>query len=188
MSWLEVKVQGLKAEEIPQLVELDQRCLGGIWSLQGYERELTSENSHFVVLKEAIKDKIIGYGCLWAVMEEAHITLLVVDLDYQGKGLGKLLLYNLLKKAGDLKLERATLEVREKNELALGLYQKFGFKIAGKRRNYYHKTGEDALILWYGDIAKPKFAQDLAQWEKAVNESLGANQLCLPTTESQKSS
>lgn len=187
MSWLEVKVEGLKAEEIPQVVELDERCLGGIWSLQGYEREQKSENSHFVVLKEASQEKIIGYGCFWGILEEAHITLLVVDLDYQGKGLGKLLLYSLLKKAGELKLDRATLEVREKNEVALGLYQKFDFKIAGKRRKYYQKTGEDALILWYGDIAKPKFAQDLANWEKSVNESLRANQLSWTTTESKKS-
>lgn len=186
MSWLELKLEALKLEQIPEILELDKLCLGGIWSREGYERELKSENSHFLVLKRADTNKVIGYGCFWAILEEAHITLLVVDIEHQGKGLGKFLLYSLLEKAAQLKLERATLEVREGNEVAVRVYQQFGFKTAGKRRKYYEKTGEDALILWYGDLGKPKFQTDRQQWHSAINQRLAQNNIEVKKTQSQE--
>jgi predicted house-cleaning NTP pyrophosphatase (Maf/HAM1 superfamily) len=45
------------------------------------------------------------------------------------------------------------------------LYKKFGFKLAGKRKKYYQKTGEDALIFWRNDLAKPSFLEDLNDWQ-----------------------
>ncbi|MFM6357835.1 MAG: ribosomal-protein-alanine N-acetyltransferase RimI, partial [Planktothrix sp.] len=62
------------------------------------------------------------------------------------------------------KLERATLEVKASNQRAINLYQKFGFKEAGRRKGYYPDTGEDALILWRGDLHRPHFPQVLHQW------------------------
>ena len=186
MSWLKVKLEALKLEQIPEIMELDKLCLGGIWSSEGYQRELKSDNSHFLVLKEVDSEKILGYGCFWAILEEAHVTLLAVHPDYQGQGLGKLLLYTLLETAADLKLERATLEVREGNEVAVRLYEKFRFKIAGKRRKYYQKTGEDALILWYGGLGKEKFTLDRQEWQKEIKERLGENKIELRETQSQQ--
>ncbi|MBR8828477.1 MAG: ribosomal protein S18-alanine N-acetyltransferase [Gomphosphaeria aponina SAG 52.96 = DSM 107014] len=165
VSEIKITVKPLTAEQLPQVVALDNLCLGGLWSLEGYQRELASPNSTMLVLSVPTltppKEKIIGLGCLWAILEEAHITILVVHPDYQGQGWGKLLLSSLLQNARERQLERATLEVREGNEVALSLYQKFGFKIAGKRRGYYEKTGEDALILWRGDLAQPTILESL---------------------------
>ena len=45
-----------------------------------------------------------------------------------------------------------TLEVRESNSKAISLYEKFGFKSLGKRKNYYQDNGEDALIMWTNNI------------------------------------
>jgi ribosomal-protein-alanine N-acetyltransferase len=167
-------------EQIPELAELDRRCLGGIWSLDGYQRELNSPNSDLLIITvpsspeddAGLKsEKIIGCGCLWAILEEAHITLLMIDLDYQGQGLGQLLLYTLLEIAAtERKLERATLEVRESNQAALSLYQKFGFEVLGRRKGYYQQTGEDAIILWRGDLHKPEFRSALKNWQHIVSD------------------
>ena len=46
------------------------------------------------------------------------------------------------------KCNSITLEVRESNLPALKLYEKLGFKVAGKRKKYYSDNGEDALIMW----------------------------------------
>lgn len=167
---------------LPQIVELDKTCLGGLWTLEGYQRELESSNSSFFILSIPLpsqtdsytnsQEKLIGCGCFWTILEEAHITLLGIHPDYQGQGLGQLLLYTLLKDAVERKLERATLEVRISNEVALSLYEKFGFKIAGKRKKYYQKTGEDALILWRGDLQKPTFTEDLLLWKEQIDERI----------------
>jgi ribosomal protein S18 acetylase RimI-like enzyme len=73
-------------------------------------------------------------ACFWAILEEAHITLLAIYPDYQRQGLGKLLLYKLLEKAVQRQLERATLEVRVSNQSAIALYEHFGFRVAGERK------------------------------------------------------
>ncbi|MEA5511037.1 ribosomal protein S18-alanine N-acetyltransferase [Crocosphaera sp. UHCC 0190] len=162
-------------EQLGEIVALDNCCLGGLWTIDGYKRELASPNSHFLLLSLGPQKSVIGCGCFWAILEEAHITLLMVHPDYQGQGLGQLLLYGLLRDAVKRQLERATLEVRVSNQAALTLYQKFGFKIAGRRKGYYQQTGEDALILWRGDLHYPQFQQVLSTWEQQISDRLTTN-------------
>ncbi|MGK7931819.1 MAG: ribosomal protein S18-alanine N-acetyltransferase [Microcystaceae cyanobacterium] len=137
----------IEEKHLAPLVQLDQICLGGLWTKEGYQRELDSPHSELLGLFDD-QETLIGFGCFWEILEEAHITILMVHPDYQGQGIGQFLLSSLLNAAIKRQLERATLEVRASNNVALSLYKKFGFKVAGTRKGYYKKTGEDALILW----------------------------------------
>ncbi|MEG4984544.1 ribosomal protein S18-alanine N-acetyltransferase [Microcoleus sp. BR0-C5] len=109
-----------------------------------------------------IPPTLIGIGCLWAILEEAHIIMLAIHPQFQGQGLGQALLLALLKSACDRQLERSTLEVRDSNVAAVYLYKKFGFKEAGRRKRYYEDTGEDALVMWRSGLEKPEFQRYLA--------------------------
>ena len=104
-----------------------------------------------------IPPTLIGIGCLWAILEEAHIIMLAIHPQFQRQGLGQALLLALLKSAHDRQLERSTLEVRDSNLAAVSLYKKFGFKEAGRRKRYYEDTGEDALVMWRSGLEKPEF-------------------------------
>ncbi len=150
MTLEKIKLKPLTEEHLTEIIELDQLCFGGLWSLEGYKREIESPNSTLSIITINInnKEKIIALGCFWAIVEEAHLTILAVHPDFQKQGLGKILLNHLLEEAIKKGLERATLEVSEHNQTALNLYQKFGFTVAGKRKKYYQATGADALILW----------------------------------------
>ncbi len=163
-------------EELPAIVELDQLCLGGIWTIEGYQRELDNPKTGIFQLMlnpdQPKNPNPIGFGCFWSILEEAHITLLMVHPEYRGRGFGNLLLYTLLKAAVKQQLERATLEVKVSNTKAITLYKKFGFKVAGKRKKYYQKTGEDALILWRSDLAKPSFLDILNTWHLQIQTQL----------------
>jgi ribosomal-protein-alanine N-acetyltransferase len=119
-------------------------------------------------------------GCFWAILDEAHITLLGVHPHYQRQGLGQAMLLALMAEAYERGLERATLEVRVSNQSALSLYKKFGFQIAGRRRCYYKDTNEDALILWRGNLQQPEFQSTLATWYKSVSDHLTASEWSLP--------
>lgn len=145
-----INIKPLTEKELDQVVALDNVCLGGLWSLRGYQREIASPNSSLFIMtiNSQSEEQVIGLACFWAVLEEAHITLLAIHPDFQGQGLGKSLLNYLLAEAENKGLKRATLEVAENNLKALSLYQKLGFKEAGRRKKYYQKTGEDALVLW----------------------------------------
>ncbi|MBL1209783.1 ribosomal protein S18-alanine N-acetyltransferase [Geminocystis sp. GBBB08] len=145
-----INIKTLTEKQLDQVLELDKLCFGGLWSLDSYKREIESPNSCLLIItvNSEENEKVIGLGCFWSIVDKAHLTILSIHPDFQRKGLGKLLLGKLLEKAENQGLKRATLEVGEKNYKAIHLYQLFGFKEAGKRKKYYKKTGEDALILW----------------------------------------
>jgi len=177
-----LRLAPLTAEALPAVLDLDQRCFGGLWTWEGYQRELDSPVSDLIGLygyppqpqgtdgasggasgsDTAIT--LLGMGCLWAILEEAHITILAVHPDHRGRGLGKLLLGALLFSAQRRGLEWATLEVRPSNRTALCLYQTMGFKQVGRRRGYYQDSGEDAVILWCKGLQTPEFQQRLQDW------------------------
>ena len=166
----DLKIQSLTTDNLTELLELDKACFDGLWTMQGYLRELESPNSHFLGLFSPFNhSELLGMGCFWSILEEAHITILAVHPQYHGQGLGKALLYSLLRTATDLGLETATLEVRDSNLVAISLYEKFGFKTAGKRRAYYKDNNEDALILWLSELQQPHFLKNLDQWASLMN-------------------
>ena len=150
--------------DLPAVLVLDRLCFGKLWTENGYRRELDSPNSDLWVLEihknQLQASTLVGVGCVWAILSEAHITLLGISPAYQRKGLGKWLLIHLLKSACDRNLTHATLEVRQSNQAAQALYHKFGFKVAGERRNYY-SDGENALVLWRSDLQSLAFTKIL---------------------------
>lgn len=178
-----LKLQPLLETHLKAAVELDQLCLGGIWQLDGYARELASPNSTLISLNlvepSKQQEQIIGLGCVWAILEEAHITILAVHPAYQGKGLGTLLLTALLEDAVGRNLARATLEVNVNNRTAISLYKKFGFKTAGIRPAYYQKTAEDALILWRKGLQLQEFKLALKDQHTKIKEKLTKHNLAL---------
>ena len=176
-------IQNATVQQVPEILALDRLCFGGIWSEEGYKREIDSPNSTILLLflqEDNSEDKLLGIGCLWSIVEEAHITLLGIHPDYHRQGLGQLLLSALLQDAIDRKLERATLEVRTTNYAAIALYKKFGFKVAGRRKNYYPKTGEDAFLLWRSGLDKPEFLAELEGWKQKIWQQLTPQYILLP--------
>ena len=170
-------LEPLALDHLPQAVELDRLCLGGLWSLEGYEREWHSPNSDLIALIGHQTDphptslspeptpasipnsaiELVGLGCLWSILEEAHITLLFVHPDHRRRGLGSQVLRALLRSAQTRNLAWATLEVSASNQGAIALYQSFGFETVGRRKGYYQKTGEDALVLWCKRLQEKQF-------------------------------
>ena len=87
---------------------------------------------------------IIGYGGLWKIEGEAHVSTIATHPAYRGHGYGEILLAGMFGKALRLRAEFIVLEVRVSNAIAQGLYQKYGFSRHGRKRNYYRSDNEDA--------------------------------------------
>jgi ribosomal-protein-alanine N-acetyltransferase len=102
---------------------------------------------------------IVGYGGLWLMVDEAHVTSVAVRPEFRGKGLGQLLMLVLF----DIALQRdarwVTLEVRLSNTGAQNLYKKLGFHEAGIRPRYYTDNNEDAVIMWSEELKTPAFRE-----------------------------
>lgn len=180
-------VRSLQTSDLADAVALDLQIFGGWWSLQSYQTELQRSSSSLLGLwLQADVDKsdtvigptsvslpLIGISCLWRVLDEAHITILGVHPQYQGRGLGQALLVSLLQTAHHHQSARATLEVRASNTAAVALYKKLGFQTAGRRPQYYD-NGDDALILWQGRLQSSAFLRSLQQWQLITEERLAA--------------
>jgi [ribosomal protein S18]-alanine N-acetyltransferase len=145
----------LTIEHLSAMVAIDQVCFGKHWSIETYRRELNSPNSHFVGIFEPT-GSLIGMGCFWAILDEAHITLLTVRPDWRRKGYGRLILRGLLHRAVKIGMLHSTLEVRGSNVAAINLYEKMGFESLGWRTKYYQNPEEDAVVMWMRGLQHPK--------------------------------
>jgi len=122
---------------------------------------------------EAELRSIVGYAGLWLMTDEAHITTIAVDPDFQGNGLGELLLVALIDRAKQIGARWLTLEVRVTNDVAQKLYEKYTFKEMGIRRRYYSDNGEDALVMWTDPIDSDTFQSTLLRNRDALARRLG---------------
>lgn len=94
-----------------------------------------------------VSREVVGYLCLWEVGSELHVTNLAVHPAWRQRGVARTLLGAILEDARRRRLTLAVLEVRPTNWEARGLYERFGFRVVGRRKGYYPDTGEDALIM-----------------------------------------
>jgi len=106
-------------------------------------------NAGQLCIVNEIENKIVSYGVVGMIVNEAHILNLSVRRDMQGKRYGRELLVYLLDLVQRSGAERALLEVRESNQIALSLYQSMGFEEIGVRKDYYPAEGgrENAIVL-----------------------------------------
>jgi ribosomal-protein-alanine N-acetyltransferase len=116
--------------------------------------------------------RVVGYAGLWMMVNEAHITTIAVAPEYQGRGLGELLLLTLIDYALEHGALCVTLEVRVSNHVAQSLYRKYTFRETGLRRRYYSDNGEDAYIMTTEDLHSPHFQEVLARNRRALMERL----------------
>lgn len=139
--------RAMTTDDIPAVIAIEQEAFTSPWTAAAFVNELTS-NMFARYLVVEYRGELIGYGGMWIIMDEAHVTNIAVRADVRGKGLGHLLLRELQRTAVWHGAERMTLEVRTSNERAQSLYRKHGFQPSGIRPNYYSDNGEDALIMW----------------------------------------
>jgi ribosomal-protein-alanine N-acetyltransferase len=122
---------------------------------------------------EAELRSIVGYAGLWLMTDEAHITTIAVDPDFQGNGIGELLVVALIDRARQIGARWLTLEVHVSNDVAQRLYEKYTFKEMGIRRRYYSDNGEDALVMWTDPVDSETFLNTLARNREALTRRLG---------------
>ncbi|XEC97539.1 ribosomal protein S18-alanine N-acetyltransferase [Paenibacillus tarimensis] len=139
--------RSMRVDDIPAICQIEAEAFTSPWSSDAFTNELM--NNHFAkYLVMIYKGEIIGYGGMWTIIDEAHVTNIAVRADFRGKGLGERLLHELQRTAVFFGASRMTLEVRVSNERAQRLYRKMGFEASGIRPGYYSDNQEDALIMW----------------------------------------
>jgi ribosomal-protein-alanine N-acetyltransferase len=155
-------LEPMREADVPVVQEIERAIFSTPWPRNAYYRELASRNTaHYIVLRRADDDdgpgEIVGYGGMWRMYDEAHVTTIGVRKDLQGFGYGRVLFAGLVQAAYELGAKWITLEVRVSNDNAQRMYEGFGFKVIGRRRGYYTDNGEDAIVMWSDSIYSPRF-------------------------------
>jgi len=133
--------------DILQVHEIGKQCFTTPWQISSFEYELENRDA---VLKVAVLNvEIVGYICIRSILDVTHVMDLAIAPRFKRMGIGSLLLSDALQELRRLRpeIKLVTLEVRESNIAAVKLYEKYGFREIGRRRGYYKKPAEDALIM-----------------------------------------
>lgn len=149
----EYSIRTMESADIEGVLEIEMLCFSVPWSRESFRIEV-EENRCAIYVVAVQGGRIDGYGGMWTIIDEAHVTNIAVHPVHRRKGLGEAILKALMRRALDIGIRRMTLEVRVSNKAARNLYQKFGFSPAGIRKQYYADNKEDALIMWNLDITR----------------------------------
>ncbi|MCW2627439.1 ribosomal protein S18-alanine N-acetyltransferase [Mycobacterium sp.] len=138
----------LTRADAARCAELESQLFDGDdpWPARAFVAELEAKHNHYVAARA--DDKLIGYGGIARLGRkrpyEYEIHTVGVDAAYQGQGLGRQLLTELLEYANG---GTVFLEVRTDNGPAIALYESVGFVRVGLRRRYYRASGADAYTM-----------------------------------------
>lgn len=141
-----LRFEPLQEAYIPAILAIEAKTNTAPWSERSFQNELSHERGVFLV---AIGDgDVVGYGGVWLVIDEAHITTVAVSPEHQRQGIGSRLMIELLDRAKAAGMTCSTLEVRASNDTAIRLYERLGYHIAARRKSYYPDNREDAIVMW----------------------------------------
>ncbi|MCL6471470.1 MAG: ribosomal protein S18-alanine N-acetyltransferase [Firmicutes bacterium] len=160
-------IRQMTMADINQVYDIERRSQSAPWSKMTFQRELLG-NHHNMCLVAELGERIVGFICMYYVLDEAHITNIAVDLPFQNKGIGTRLMLAAIEVMMDRGIKHITLEVRKSNTKAQHLYMKFGFRMKGIRKGYYTDNYEDAFIFWTGDITSDYYKKLFSEISKEL--------------------
>ncbi len=198
------RVRPMELADIATVIHIDRLSFPTPWPASAYRYELLQNSAaHYCVVEKAglpegesepsaepglrqrllrlvsggpIRPNIIGFAGFWLVRGEAHISTLAVRPDHRRRGVGELLLLDMINGARKLNAEMMTLEVRVSNIIAQSLYRKYGFRVEGRRLRYYSDNREDALMMKMDGLDSSHFDASLRRLEEALHRKLAAAQ------------
>jgi ribosomal-protein-alanine N-acetyltransferase len=151
-----LSVERMRYEDISTVQQIEREIFLSPWPRNAYASELAqNRQAQYLVLRQG--GEVIGYAGIWRVAHEAHVTTIGVRTADQRRGYGTTLFAALVQRAYEMGARWVTLEVRATNLHAMRLYERFGFKVIGRRRGYYTDNAEDAVIMWSDSIHAPAF-------------------------------
>lgn len=144
-----IKIREMMPEDVPAAAALERGCFSEPWSENAYSSTLANENAVYLVA-ETESGEVAGICGLLDILGEGDISNVAVAEPFRRQKIAERMLTELLKRGKERGITAFTLEVRASNEAAIRLYEKFGFTSEGRRKNFYKRPREDALIMWKG--------------------------------------
>jgi ribosomal-protein-alanine N-acetyltransferase len=144
------RIRALERKDLGAVLAIERVSFPSPWTETAFLQELSNPMSRFWVLEGGDVNSprsVMGYLCVWVVLNEMHIMNLATHPGYRRRGVALKLLHHAFDQARDMEIDTIVLEVRPSNLVAQSLYRSLGFYLAGRRSGYYRDTGEDAIVM-----------------------------------------
>jgi [ribosomal protein S18]-alanine N-acetyltransferase len=147
----DVRLRLADRHDVDAVAAIEQSAFSDPWSRASFASLVGNPQLLFAVAdgapEGADRRDVVGYVVAWFAADESEIANIAVAPAARGRGIGAALLDAALAEAARRGAVAAFLEVRESNAAARALYASRSFATVGRRRNYYRKPPEDALVL-----------------------------------------
>lgn len=140
-----VSLRAAEEADLPAILSIERIAFADPWTADAFRSMLGQAHVMTTVAVEA--GAVVGYSVAWAVGDEAELANLAVAPARRGEGIGGRLLDHLLATLDAQGGANVYLEVRDSNAAAQALYRSRGFTAAGRRKAYYRKPAEDAVVM-----------------------------------------
>jgi len=139
-------LERLEERDLDQVLAIENASFASPWRREHFRYEIF-DNRWAVNWVVRSGDRVLAYACVWELQEELKINNIAVHPSWRRAGLGRWLLLRLLDHARAGRCNVARLEVRTSNRAALELYRAHGFREVGRRKGYYQREAEDAILM-----------------------------------------
>lgn len=139
-------IREMQEKDLDQVCQIEEDNFSMPWSRQAFLDSIRHPEQLYLVAEQ--DERIRGYCGMWIVLEEGQINNVAVDRKFRRQGVASAMFEAFLKQGYEMGARRFTLEVRESNQSAIALYEKFSFQNVGIRKNFYDKPVEHAVIMW----------------------------------------
>jgi ribosomal-protein-alanine N-acetyltransferase len=141
-----VRIRPAEERDLARIHAIERASFADPWALEGFRDTIEHDRAR-VEVAVGEDDVVLGYAVAWLVSDESEIANLAVAPEVRRRRIGVMLLDRILEAAASFGARTVFLEVRDSNVAAQALYGTRGFEIAGRRKHYYRKPEEDALIM-----------------------------------------
>lgn len=139
-------IRQAKLYDVPAMARIERDSFSEPWSADAITKDVNAGGGTYVAVALCGEERA-GYGEIRSVAGEAQVYNIAVAPEFRRGGIGEALLRHLIQKAEKDGCSLVTLEVRDGNGPALELYRKLGFREVGRRKGYYAKGREDAVLM-----------------------------------------
>jgi [ribosomal protein S18]-alanine N-acetyltransferase len=133
--------------DLTEISRIERASFADPWTEESFRRLIGVKQAIFLVAESRPEGVVAGYVAGFSIGEDGEILNVAVGAPFRGQGLAGQMLDAVLIELAARGVRSAFLEVRESNEAARALYASRGFAEIGRRRGYYRRPVEDALVL-----------------------------------------
>ncbi len=137
----------MQMDDLDRIMEIESVSFTDAWTRSGFEASMTQP--YAMMLTAKINEDIVGYCCLYHILDEGEIINVAIHPDWRGRNLGSQMLKYLLEEGKKVGVHRFVLDVRQSNIAAQKLYESAGFKKIALQKRFYDTPVEDGWLMEY---------------------------------------